>query len=110
MLRSILKVTLNDQVKMKTIMKKTGAKEIWVAAKKQKLKYAGHTIKWSKTLTTWIPHKGKRRVEKPTFRRSDELVKNLGPNWQHIAKDTREWNRATEAYGRKWAAEVGARE
>ena len=92
MLRSILQVRLKDKVKTVDIFAKTGAKRVGVIAKKLKYRFAGHMIrdqvpKWSRTLTIWVPHMGKRQRGRPITRCEDELRTYFGKSWKHEAKD-----------------------
>ena len=115
MLPNILHVRLEDKVKTLDIFAKTGAKRVAVIAKKLKYKFAGHMIrnqtpKWSRTLTTWVPHMGKRHRGRPLTRWEDEIKTHFGVSWVHKTKDRANWRGLVEANAQKWATEGGAAE
>ena len=73
MLRSILRIKLSDKIKLVDMFAKTEAKRVGVLAKRFKFNFAGHVIrgrdsKWSRTLTTWVPHVGHKSRGRPAMR------------------------------------------
>ena len=115
MLRSILQVKLVDKVKTMDIFAKTGAKRVGVVAKKLKYKFAGHmirdqTTKWGRTLTTWVPHMGKRHRGRPITRWEDEMRRFFGNTWKHEANDRADWRGLVEVNAQQWATEGGSAE
>ena len=110
MLRNILGVRIKDKVSLEKIYAKTKAKKVWRVAKTLKLRYAGHIArenkaKWNHTLTTWVPHRGKRKRGQPRTRWADELTSNFGTNWMRKATDRTSWKGLVKTYAQKWAAE-----
>ena len=92
MLRNILQVRLEDKVKTLDIFAKTGAKRVGAIAKKLKYKFSRHMIrdqapKWSRTLTTWVPHMGKRYRGRLLKRWEDEMKTFFGVTWIYETKD-----------------------
>ena len=88
-------------------------KNVAAIVKKLKFTNAGHVArdqedKWSKILTTWVPHKGRRGRGRPTTRWGDELKKTFGPNWCNKAKNRKTWKTLVAAHTQKWVTEGDA--
>jgi len=65
MLRKFLGVRLRDKTCLDDIFARTKARNIGGIAKLLKFRYTGHVIReynlnWSKMMTTWVPHTGRR--------------------------------------------------
>ena len=110
MLRSILGIRVKDKVSLDKTYSKTKAKRVWGVPKTLKLLYAGHIArehknKWKFTLTTWIPHRGKRKRGRPKTRWADELTTNFGTNWMRKATDRTNWKGLVKTYAQKWVDE-----
>ncbi|KAI5728658.1 hypothetical protein M8J77_019174 [Diaphorina citri] len=65
-------------------------------ATKLKWRWAGHVARmgnerWAKKLTEWIPRSHKRTRGRKKIRWYDEMKKNVGPEWQSIARDRQLW-------------------
>ena len=63
--RSMLVISLRDRKRGSWIREKTKVKDILVAIKEQKWRWAGHVARrednrWSKRLTDWTPREGKK--------------------------------------------------
>ncbi len=79
MLHSIMKIRINDKVKLSEISEITGTKEIGGGVKRKKLAFAGHMVrgedKWEKIAEEWSPREWKRKRGRPPTRWRDESVK-----------------------------------
>ncbi len=89
--KNILQIKLKYEIKIQEISNKTKVKNVWVAIKKLKWKYAGYVIreaphKWNETLTTWNTYEGKRRRGRLAKRWVDKIQQNLDPQWVRIAR------------------------
>ena len=110
MLRKILSVRLMDKIRLEDIFRRTKARNVGGVAKLLKYRYAGHVIrdcnlKWSKILTTWVPHMGRRNRGCPRTRWSDEINKHFGSSWARLAKDRGKWKGLVDAHAQKWMVE-----
>ena len=101
--------------KVADIFAKTGARKVGVSAKRLKYNFAGHVIrgrdsKWSKTLTTWVPHTCFRSRGRPATRWEDEIRTIFGSSWKQKTKDRATWRGLVKAHAQKWATEGGVAE
>ena len=89
--RSILGISLRDRKRASWVREKAKVKDIMVANKEQKWRWAGHVARrrdnrWSKRLTDWTPREGKRDGRRLYRRWRDEIEKTAGATWQQLAK------------------------
>ena len=69
----------------------SGVKDIVVATRENKLRYAGHVARlrddrWSSIIKNWPPRERKRPVGRPPLRWREYMVKVVGQNWQEIPR------------------------
>ena len=110
MLQNILQIKRSDKIKLADMFAKTGAKRVGVLAKRLKFNFAEHVIrgrdsKWSRTLTTWVPHVGHRSRGRPAMRWEDEIKTTFGLNWRQKSRDRTTWTGLVDTYAQKWATE-----
>ena len=83
--RSIIGISLRDRTRSSRIRGNTRVKDILVAIKEQKWRWAGPVARrednrWNKRLTDWTPREGKRDRRRPDRRWRDEIEKAAGAN------------------------------
>lgn len=101
--RSMLGLKLSDQIRNKTIRKKTKVIDLKKRIRQLKWNWAGHICrlensKWTKRVTEWIPLDGKRKQGRPKKRWRDLFVQQCGPEWMRKARARDEWRDLGEAY------------
>ena len=94
--RRMLKVFLCDHIKNDTLRQMSGVKDVVVATRENKLRWAGHVARlrddrWSSIIKNWLPRERKRPVGRPPLRWREYMVKVVGQNWQGIAQDRVVW-------------------
>ena len=94
--RRILKVSLCDHINNDTLRQMSGVKDIVVATRENKLRWAGNVARlrddrWSSIIKNWLPRGIKRPVGRPPLRWRKYMVKVVGQNWQGIAQDRVVW-------------------
>ncbi|KAL0871080.1 hypothetical protein ABMA27_004885 [Loxostege sticticalis] len=76
---------------------------------KLKWEWAGHVARkhdsWCKTVVEWRPWGEKRPVGRPQMRWSDDIKREAGSMWIHVAQDRRDWHKRKEAYTKKMVEE-----
>ena len=96
--RLMLGISLRDKKRGSWTRENTKVKDILVAIKEQKWRWAGHVARrednsWNKRLTVLIPREGRRDRRRPDKRWRDEIEKTSGATWQQLAKLWESWKR-----------------
>ena len=107
--RSMLGITLKDRKRASWVRDQTKVKDIIVAIKEQKWKWAGQIARredgrWSKSVTEWTPRDGKRGRGRPDRRWRDEIESFAGVTWQRLAQSYDSWEELGEAFVQQWTS------
>lgn len=98
MFRSILGIRKYEKISNQRINEVMQMKDLSKEATKMKWNWAGHVVRmdnnrWAKKLTEWIPKSNKRTRGRKRIRWYDEMRKNVGTEWQSIARDRQLWKK-----------------
>ena len=100
----MLKVSLCDHINNDTLRQMSGVKDVVVATRENKLRWAGHVARlrddrWSSIINDWLPRERKRPVGRPPLRWREYMVKVAGQIWQGIAQDRVVWKSCARRVG-----------
>jgi hypothetical protein len=88
----MLGVSLRDRIRNLVIRQRTKVTDMAHRISVLKWQYAGHISRrtdnrWGKRVLVWRPRLGKRSVERPQARWSDDLRRTAGRSWMRVAED-----------------------
>jgi hypothetical protein len=94
--RSMMNVRRKDKVKNEKIRKSTQVKDVSVAVRELKWKWAGHVARYPidrlpNQVEAWIPV-GKRSKGRPKTRWKDEIVEHSSIFWRRKAQSRKKWH------------------
>ena len=95
--RRMFGISLRDHIRNDAFRRLSGVKDIVVATRENKLRWAGHIARaqdgrWSSLIKDWLPRESKRSVGRPPLRWNDYLRRAVGQNWREIAQDRKLWS------------------
>jgi hypothetical protein len=96
-----------DRIHNEGIQQKTKITDIAHRISTLKWQWAGHISRrtdkrWGKRVLEWRPRLGKRSVERPQARWSDNLRRTAGRSWMRVAEDRARWWDIGEVNVQQW--------
>ena len=107
--RTMLGVSLRDQIRNEEIRKRTRVTDIARQISRLKWQWAGHIVRrtdgrWGRKVLEWRPRTGNRSVGRPPTRWTDDLTKIAGSRWMQVASNRPIWKSLGEAYVQQWTS------
>ncbi|CAH2244657.1 jg5443 [Pararge aegeria aegeria] len=107
--RALLGVSLRDQIRNVEIRRRTRVTDIAQRVAKLKWQWAGHIVRrkdgrWGPKVLEWQPRTGKRSVDRPPTRWTDDMKRVAGSRWIQAAQNGGTWNSLQKTYVQQWTS------
>ncbi|CAH2236485.1 jg21245 [Pararge aegeria aegeria] len=107
--RTMLGVSLRDQIRNMEIRRRTRVTDIAQRVAKLKWQWAAHIVRrrdgrWGSKVLECQPHTGKRSVGRPPMRWTDDIKRLAGSRWIQAAQNRGIWNSLQKTYIQQWTS------
>ncbi|XP_073960723.1 uncharacterized protein [Choristoneura fumiferana] len=102
--RSMLGITVMHRKRNEWIRRVTKVRDVVEEIERNKWRWAGHIARmnhdrWARRTLEWRPRENTRSRGRPPMRWKDDICRQAGGGWMHMAVDRQAWRNGEEAYG-----------